>query len=110
MTGLHKEIELHMQIPGHSRCLIDAGFANFKRLYRVVYDRPGMVFVKKTPDGEERSFSITRDQSTVFVANHLPEVLTAGGLLIEMQRYLSIRPYVRQLAKDETCPLPNNEE
>ncbi|XP_060569232.1 uncharacterized protein LOC132727678 [Ruditapes philippinarum] len=34
MTGLHKRIDLHMQIPGHSRCLVDAGFANFKRLYR----------------------------------------------------------------------------
>ena len=33
-TGRHKDDALHFQIPVHTRCLIDAGFANFKRLYR----------------------------------------------------------------------------
>lgn len=34
MTGRHEEIELMMQIPGHTRCLIDGGFALVKKLYR----------------------------------------------------------------------------
>ena len=37
LIGLHKEISLHFQIPGHTRCLIDAGFACFKRTYRYIY-------------------------------------------------------------------------
>ncbi|XP_053386664.1 uncharacterized protein LOC128550843 [Mercenaria mercenaria] len=34
MTGRHQEIEYHMQIPGHARCLVDSGFASLKKLYR----------------------------------------------------------------------------
>ncbi|WAR29179.1 hypothetical protein MAR_002747 [Mya arenaria] len=32
--GLHEEILLLMQIPGHTRCLVDSGFANIKKLFR----------------------------------------------------------------------------
>ena len=32
--GLHRRINLSMQIPYHGRCLVDAGFANIKRLYQ----------------------------------------------------------------------------
>ncbi|VDI03217.1 Hypothetical predicted protein [Mytilus galloprovincialis] len=34
MAKLHSTIYYMMQIPGHARCLIDAGFAHSKRLYR----------------------------------------------------------------------------
>ena len=34
MTGQHSEIEYHMQVPGHARCLVDSGFGNIKTLYR----------------------------------------------------------------------------
>ena len=34
MTGLNKEITYMMQVPGHGRCLVDAGFAHLKRKYR----------------------------------------------------------------------------
>ena len=34
MTGRHRQITLHFQIPGHARCLVDAGFAYIKKLYR----------------------------------------------------------------------------
>ena len=34
MTGLNDEIKYLMQLPGHARCLIDAGFAHIKKLYR----------------------------------------------------------------------------
>lgn len=34
MTGRHCEIELCMQIPGHTRCLIDSGFEEIRELYR----------------------------------------------------------------------------
>jgi len=34
MTGLNVEIKYYMQIPGHARCLIDAGFGRIKTLYR----------------------------------------------------------------------------
>ncbi|XP_062578888.1 uncharacterized protein LOC134240830 [Saccostrea cucullata] len=33
LLGLHNEIRLSMQVPYHGRCLVDAGFANIKRLY-----------------------------------------------------------------------------
>ncbi|WAR03086.1 hypothetical protein MAR_009644 [Mya arenaria] len=32
--GLHEEILLLMQIPGHTRCLVDSGFANIKKIFR----------------------------------------------------------------------------
>ncbi|WAR02814.1 hypothetical protein MAR_009372 [Mya arenaria] len=32
--GLHEEILLLMQIPGRTRCLVDSGFANIKKLFR----------------------------------------------------------------------------
>lgn len=34
MTGLNTNIKYLMQIPGHARCLVDAGFAHIKKLYR----------------------------------------------------------------------------
>ena len=34
LLGLHNEIRLSMQVPYHGRCLVDAGFANVKRLYQ----------------------------------------------------------------------------
>ncbi|XP_056002594.1 uncharacterized protein LOC130049247 isoform X2 [Ostrea edulis] len=34
MIGLHRAIELHMQIPGHTKCQVDAGFAQIKKKYR----------------------------------------------------------------------------
>ncbi|KAJ8315738.1 hypothetical protein KUTeg_007888 [Tegillarca granosa] len=34
ICGLHKSIAYMMQIPGHTRCLVDAGFAHGKRLFR----------------------------------------------------------------------------
>ncbi|XP_053406279.1 uncharacterized protein LOC123531757 [Mercenaria mercenaria] len=34
MVGKHRNITYMMQIPGHTRCLIDAGFGNIKKLYR----------------------------------------------------------------------------
>ena len=34
LTGRQKKITYLMQVPGHTRCLIDAGFANIKKLYR----------------------------------------------------------------------------
>ncbi|XP_053388734.1 uncharacterized protein LOC128551837 [Mercenaria mercenaria] len=34
MTQRHQKITYMMQLPGHTRCLIDAGFGNIKTLYR----------------------------------------------------------------------------
>lgn len=34
MTGRHEEIEYSMQIPGHTRCLVDSGFAHIRKLFR----------------------------------------------------------------------------
>ncbi|KAJ8317541.1 hypothetical protein KUTeg_005445 [Tegillarca granosa] len=34
ICGLHKSIAYMMQIPGHTRCLVDAGFSHGKRLFR----------------------------------------------------------------------------
>ncbi|XP_056003731.1 uncharacterized protein LOC125678765 [Ostrea edulis] len=34
MIGLYRAIELHMQIPGHTKCQVDAGFAQIKKKYR----------------------------------------------------------------------------
>ena len=34
MIGLHRAIDLHMQIPGHTKCQVDAGFAQIKKKYR----------------------------------------------------------------------------
>jgi hypothetical protein len=34
LTGRNEKIEYLMQIPGHARCHIDAGFATIKKLYR----------------------------------------------------------------------------
>ena len=34
MIGLHRAIDLHMQIPGHTKCQVDAGFAQIKKNYR----------------------------------------------------------------------------
>ncbi|XP_053392666.1 uncharacterized protein LOC123542687 [Mercenaria mercenaria] len=34
MTGRHRTIRYMMQLPGHTRCLIDAGFGTIKKLYR----------------------------------------------------------------------------
>jgi len=35
-TNRHQERSLHMQIPGHTKCLVDAGFGCFKKVYRSV--------------------------------------------------------------------------
>lgn len=34
MVGLHREVTVRFQIPGHTKCLVDAGFAHIKKLYR----------------------------------------------------------------------------
>ncbi|XP_060600079.1 uncharacterized protein LOC132753609 isoform X1 [Ruditapes philippinarum] len=34
MTGQNEKIEYHMQVPGHARCLVDAGFAHLKIKFR----------------------------------------------------------------------------
>lgn len=34
ITGLHHQIAYLMQVVGHTRCLIDAGFARAKKLFR----------------------------------------------------------------------------
>lgn len=34
MTGQSSNIEFLMQLPGHARCHVDAGFASVKKLYR----------------------------------------------------------------------------
>ncbi|XP_062571245.1 uncharacterized protein LOC134233284 [Saccostrea cucullata] len=34
MVGLHWAIELNMQVPGHTKCQVDAGFAQIKKKYR----------------------------------------------------------------------------
>ena len=34
MIGLHRTIEIHMQIPGHTKCQVDEGFAQIKKKYR----------------------------------------------------------------------------
>ena len=34
MIGLHRAIDLHMQIPGQTKCHVDAGFAQIKKKYR----------------------------------------------------------------------------
>ncbi|XP_060576231.1 uncharacterized protein LOC132733586 [Ruditapes philippinarum] len=34
MIGSHRNIKYMMQLPGHTRCLIDAGFGTIKKLYR----------------------------------------------------------------------------
>ncbi|XP_062621644.1 uncharacterized protein LOC134283212 [Saccostrea cucullata] len=34
ITGRHCEVEYCMQIPGHTRCLVDSGFAHIRKLYR----------------------------------------------------------------------------
>ncbi|XP_052268532.1 uncharacterized protein LOC127869913 [Dreissena polymorpha] len=34
LTRRHTSIEYMMQVPGHSRCLVDSGFAHIKKLYR----------------------------------------------------------------------------
>uniref|UniRef100_A0A8W8NWW7 DUF7869 domain-containing protein n=1 Tax=Magallana gigas TaxID=29159 RepID=A0A8W8NWW7_MAGGI len=33
MVGLHREVTVRFQIPGHTNCLVDAGFAHIKKLY-----------------------------------------------------------------------------
>ncbi|XP_056000513.1 uncharacterized protein LOC130048183 [Ostrea edulis] len=34
LVGLHRNISFMLQIPGHTRCLVDAGFGQIKKLYR----------------------------------------------------------------------------
>ena len=34
LSGRQEKIEYMMQIPGHARCHVDAGFARIKQLYR----------------------------------------------------------------------------
>ncbi|XP_048771609.1 uncharacterized protein LOC125677540 [Ostrea edulis] len=34
MTGRHSDINYSMQIPGHTRCLVDSGFAHIRKLFR----------------------------------------------------------------------------
>jgi hypothetical protein len=34
MVGLHNKVSYLMQVPGHARCLVDAGFGHAKKLYR----------------------------------------------------------------------------
>ena len=34
LCGMHKQIKYLMQVPGHTKCLVDAGFARAKKLFR----------------------------------------------------------------------------
>ncbi|XP_053392013.1 uncharacterized protein LOC128554725 isoform X2 [Mercenaria mercenaria] len=166
MTGRHQEIEYHMQIPGHARCLVDSGFASLKKLYRrtdcdslvqlqhvvdmssatneaVRYpawqwrdwksflgpvikpmrgirkyqyfkmssDKPGVVTVKENRDTDETTVNVLRFQDRVFPADDLPTVIPAHGLTRERQDYLykAVRPYVRPMHQDSTCPAPSDQ-
>ncbi|XP_056016262.1 uncharacterized protein LOC125677744 [Ostrea edulis] len=120
LIGLHRAIELHMQIPGHTKCQVDAGFAQIKKKYRrsdcdtlqhvadVVSKSsktllPGVVLCSVDVDG---------DKVPVILSNHdqisvnLPPEIMPGGLSRERQEYLykHIRPHVRECFRDTTCP------
>ncbi|XP_034338748.2 uncharacterized protein [Magallana gigas] len=167
MVGLHREVTVRFQIPGHTKCLVDAGFAHIKKLYRrtdndslldlvrtveksskgnkaVVVDEtfqwrdwkslladefcpiqgirsyhhfrfsalnPGVVFVKKISEDDERPITLCRSPTADFSSSTHPLVLAKGGLSSERQRYLykSLRPFVREHARDLTCPAPTEE-
>ncbi|KAK3082426.1 hypothetical protein FSP39_014609 [Pinctada imbricata] len=165
MTGRHREITLNMQVPGHTKCLVDAGFSYVRKLYRrkdndnirdlketveksssgnkvvEVNDsipwqdwktflgdkfkalkgirkfhhfrfsalHPGIVFCKTKPNDEETAVSLFSAEDTYIQG--LPRHLLPGGLSRERQQYLyrHIRPFVRDDAKDDTCPPPAEE-
>nr|XP_022337269.1 uncharacterized protein LOC111133299 [Crassostrea virginica] len=168
LVGLHREVTIHFQIPGHTKCLVDAGFfAYIKKLYRrtdndslsdlvttvekssktnrvVVVDEaflwrdwktflaedflplpgirkyhyfrfsamnPGVVFVKETSADEEFPISMSRSSTADLSCRRLPQVLVKGDLSSERQRYLyrHVRPFVKDPAKDVTCPAPTEE-
>ncbi|XP_060601134.1 uncharacterized protein LOC132754508 isoform X3 [Ruditapes philippinarum] len=159
LSGRQEKIEYMMQIPGHARCHVDAGFARIKQLYRrtdtdalgqltevvnqssstsqciryptwtwrdwkgflktyfkplqgirkyqyfrMSRDHPGMV--KESCDKAEETFSIMKSNNFQFERGHLPQVLQPGGMSAARRRYLysTVRPYVRPIFQDETCP------
>lgn len=73
-------------------------------------DNPGMVTVRTERHGVETALQITKSQNHVFAVDQMPDVLPAAGLTVERQRYLYriVRPFVRDMYQDVTCPLPGN--
>ncbi|KAJ8302403.1 hypothetical protein KUTeg_021390 [Tegillarca granosa] len=100
-------IEYLMQVPGHSRCLIDSGFASIKKLYRRS-NRDSIEQLQKVVEKSAGSNTAKIDNAS----EALPEVIYPAGLSRDRQQYLysSVRPYVRSAYKDITCPSPVEEE
>ena len=86
--------------------------SSFILLYRFTHDKPGVVLIKQTPVDEEVEVQMLRDPEYRFTQEDIPRVLLAPGVSRERQTYLyrNVRRYVRDIAKDLTCPRPSDAE
>ena len=70
--------------------------------------KPGMVLVKESSDGVERSIRLFKDTSWKPSAEQLPSLVVPNGLSIERQWYLfdKIMEFCPDDKKDAVCPEP----
>lgn len=96
-------------------CLHNLSFHFFFLFYNRKYqyfkfssDEPGTVLVRQGVDSDEIKVNILRDKRYCFTSASRPAVVNAHGLTQERQRYLyhTVRPYVRPVFQDKTCPVP----
>lgn len=73
--------------------------------FRFLAEHPGVVFVKRSEDSTETSVNI---HNGLQVTPIHPPTVTAAGLTDARKLYLAthIRPYLRDINKDLTCPQP----
>ncbi|KAJ8321589.1 hypothetical protein KUTeg_000060 [Tegillarca granosa] len=109
LTQRNTVIEYLMQLPSHSRCLIDSGFASIKSctadLTVIVlsnYSKLLRIQLDLTP----QKFQYFRFSKIDIESEALPDVIYTAGLSRDRQQYLFsiVKPYVRPAYKDITCP------
>ncbi|KAJ8308706.1 hypothetical protein KUTeg_013580 [Tegillarca granosa] len=95
-------------LSAHFRSL--RGISSYQH-FRFSSTYPGKVFLKKCDDDEsETTFTLVK-RSVDQVPLNRPDPVTPKGLSRDRQKYLfkSVRPYVRPMFQDITCPAPSEE-
>ena len=81
------------------------------RVFEFTDEFPGQVLVRKESGGDGERIMLLKDPSYRFESDLRPEPVPAAGLSVERQKYLykHVRPHVREMYRDVTCPPPSEE-
>nr|XP_022308369.1 uncharacterized protein LOC111114368 [Crassostrea virginica] len=112
LVGLHREVTIHFQIPGHTKCLVDAGFAYIKKLYRRT-DNDSLSDLVTTVEKSSKTNRVVvvdeaflwRDWKTFLAEDFLP---LPGIRKYHYFRFSAMNPgvvFVKETSADEELPI-----